>query len=278
MISAIIPVGNFNRDCENLERIVSMSSGHPIQIIIVNDSTDFTRDIKTKILSKSNTNLLIVKSKARNPGGARNLGLQYASGETIIFWDSDDQPNVHKVISMNNLLLTNHSDFIIGGYTKINNKISYKYFSPQIKSSKLITNPGLWRILFKMNFIKDLKFANCNVGEDQIFLANIFDLNPKTSILNESVYNYIQDSRGLTSSPTIIKNYEITLRTLDQKDHSKLGYQKIVYFNLLLSYLKRTNLISPIKTVRALKNAVNKYGFFSFYEIMKILNTKISSK
>jgi hypothetical protein len=116
------------------------------------------------------------------------------------------------------------------------------------------------------------------VGEDQIFLASIFDLNPNTTIFNESVYNYCQDARGITSSPTIIKNYEIALRTFDQKDNPKLGYQKIVYFNLLLSYLKRTNLISPVKSVRALKNAVNKYGFFSFYEIIKIISIKVSSK
>lgn len=278
MISAIIPVGNFNRDCENLEYIVNLASGHPIQIIVVNDSNDFTEDIKARILSKGNSNLLIVESNARNPGGARNIGFQYASCETIIFWDSDDQPNVHKVFLMNKLLVNSQSDFIIGGYTRKNNKIPDKYFPPQNKSSRLITNPGLWRIMFKKSFIKDLRFVNCKVGEDQIFLASAFGLNPNTSIFNESVYNYSQDVSGITSSPTIIKNYEIALRNLEQNELPKLNYKKTVYFNLLLSYLKRTNLISPIKSISAFKNAINKYGFISFYDIIKTLIIKFLNK
>jgi glycosyltransferase involved in cell wall biosynthesis len=278
VISAIIPVGNFNRDCENVEYIVNLANGHPIQIIIVNDSIDFTEDIKARILSKGNSNLLIVESKARNPGGARNIGFQYATCETIIFWDSDDQPNVHEVISMNKLLVTSQSDFIIGGYTRKNNKIPDKYFPPQNKSLRLITNPGLWRIMFKKSFIKDLKLANCKIGEDQIFLASVFGLNPNISIFNESVYNYSQSASGITSSPTIIKNYEIALSNLEQNGPPKMGYKKAVYFNLLLSYLKRTNLINPIKSISALKSVINKYGFISFYDIIKTLIIKVFNK
>lgn len=278
MISAIIPVGNFGRDFNNLEQIVTTSIGYPIQLIIVNDSSDLTAEINRKISSWRHKDLVLLESKAKNPGGARNIGLNFAVGETIAFWDSDDLPDFPNIVLMNNLLIASEFDLLIGGYSKKNDNGSYCYFPPRTNSSKTLINPGLWRIIFKRELIKNLKFVNCKIGEDQIFLADVFNSSPKINTFNKSVYNYHKNVIGLTSSKTISNNYETTLKILSKKTNITSNNQKLVYFNLLASYIKRTSLANFIPLINILKNSKNIFGISLIGWLLKVLIIKAGKK
>jgi glycosyltransferase involved in cell wall biosynthesis len=93
-ISIIIPcynVENYLEEC--LDSVVGQSIGlEHLQIILVDDcSSDGTVEILRKYEKNYSENvMLILCEKNGRQGAARNIGLQYATGEYILFVDSDD--------------------------------------------------------------------------------------------------------------------------------------------------------------------------------------------
>ena len=278
MITAIVSVGNFNRDFKNLQNVVNSCMGHNIQLIIVDDSDNLSIENKTELLNSAHKSLLIVESTKRSPGGARNTGFEHATGETIIFWDSDDQPDIHNIISMNCELLVSKNDIMIGGFNYIQEDVYQKYVSPTTNTFRLIKNPGIWRVLFKKELINNIKFVECRIGEDQIYLANVLDMKPNIGIYNKNVYNYNQAKNGITSGPLVKNDFQKTLFTLGEITLKKSINFRTAYFNILLSFLFRTNFRSLNKSMQALNNSRKLFGVRTFYEVIKMLFIKILYK
>lgn len=278
MISAIIPVGDFNRDHQNLVNTIESCRQSNIEILIVNDSSNLSNLMEKTLLKLGNEKLYIVNSLARNPGGARNIGLKYATGDNVIFWDSDDQPEIDKLFMMDNILRSTKCDFVVGGYTQIEENLNRKYHEPQIHSLKMLTNPGIWRVLFKRNSIKKLKFINSKIGEDQIFMGDVLDLELTGVEFNEKVYTYRKNFKSLTSSANLISNFEITFDEIEIKIRQGSKTQELIFFNLLLSYIKRTNIRYMKKSVKALKLALQNFKPNSFFRIFMILFLKMTYK
>lgn len=89
-ISVIIPVYNVEKYLEEcLESIVHQSLKE-IEIICVDDgSTDGSVDI-LKRYACEDKRFILRRQKNQGGGAARNLGLACASGEYVVFLDSDD--------------------------------------------------------------------------------------------------------------------------------------------------------------------------------------------
>jgi glycosyltransferase involved in cell wall biosynthesis len=278
MITAIVSVGNFNRDFKNLQNVINSCMGHTIQLIIVDDSDNLSMENKTELLNSAHKNILIVKSTKRSPGGARNTGFEHATGETIIFWDSDDQPDIDNIISMNCKLLESNYDIIIGGFNYIKENVYQKYVSPTTNAYRLIKNPGIWRVLLKKELINNIKFVECRIGEDQIYLANVLDVKPNIGIYNKSVYNYNQAKNGITSGPLVKSDFQKTLIALGENPQIKSINFRTAYFNILLSFLFRTNFRSLNKSMQALNNSRRLFGARAYFEAIKMLFVKILYK
>ena len=249
-----------------------------IEIILVNDSEDLTKKMFAEFLSIKNDNLKLIDSLERNPGGARNVGLKYVSGNQVIFWDSDDQPNAHNVIQMSQSLTLSGYDLIIGAYNEKNNKVAVKTKAPSLNASQMLMNPGIWRVMFSTSFIRQTKFVNCRIAEDQIYFANILSLKPKIGLFHKTTYTYNRQKKGITQSDSIHRDYEATINLFLTGNIEKSYFYDIVFFNVLISYLYRTNLKSLNKSIWALRKAKDRYGFSAFLGITKALFLKVLYK
>ena len=99
-ISIIIPAYNCEKTLVQCLSNVVNQTLQDIEVIIVNDaSTDRTWDIIMECESQFPHLIMAINSDVnRGAGGARNVGLMYASGEYIGFVDSDDivSPNMYE--------------------------------------------------------------------------------------------------------------------------------------------------------------------------------------
>ena len=83
-LSTIIPV--YNR-VHLIDRTLASIINQDIEIIVVNDgSTDGTAEC----LAKYGDRIIVLHQKNKGPGAARNLGIAQATGDYILFLDSDD--------------------------------------------------------------------------------------------------------------------------------------------------------------------------------------------
>lgn len=87
-VSVIIPAYNMEQYISSTIWSVLSSSRYSLEIIVVNDgSTDATL---LQLAQYDNPQIKIVTTKNQGVSSARNVGLEYASGEYVFFLDGDD--------------------------------------------------------------------------------------------------------------------------------------------------------------------------------------------
>ncbi|MEG1999265.1 MAG: glycosyltransferase family 2 protein, partial [Bacteroidales bacterium] len=115
-ISIIIPTFNAEPYIERcLNSIIkSGADKNMYEIIAVDDSsTDKTLD-SLKEIAKSTPQMKVYFRHKSGPGGARNLGMNYAKGRYIMFVDIDDHINSGNFAHLVNTLLQLYEQDIIG--------------------------------------------------------------------------------------------------------------------------------------------------------------------
>lgn len=203
-ISVIIPIYNsekYLREC--LDSIINQTL-KDIEIICVNDGST---DLSIKILEeykKNNSLIKIIDKKNEGVSIARNIGIQNAIGDYIMFIDSDDYIEKECLYNSYKKILEKESDILCFGVNEfINEKKIPRYDSKIIQENcnkenldiniKKFFMLNACGKLFKTKFIKDNKIlfpSQIKICEDGIF--NLFCLykNPKYSLLNQNLYNY----------------------------------------------------------------------------------------
>ena len=173
LLSIIIPIYNLEDYIETcLESIVSQVKDD-IEILLIDDgSTDSSKQI-CELFLKKYSYIKYFYQKNSGVSVARNVGLDKASGEYIMFVDGDDWflPNtISKIVAK---IKDKSFDMIIGGYVESCKNVStYKNYSDElinyIEKEKYPNNaikifsdnvyiPALWGNIFRKSILKDNK-------------------------------------------------------------------------------------------------------------------------
>ena len=110
LISIVIPVYN---EEENIRRSLESINNDSVEIVIVNDgSTDNTLEVCREYEAK-NTNIKVFTQENQGQNAARYKAISEASGEYIMFLDSDDSYNPNTVSRViETIEKYNHPDII----------------------------------------------------------------------------------------------------------------------------------------------------------------------
>ena len=93
-LSVIVPMYNSEKYIERCINSIINQEMKDIEIILINDgSVDKTKNIVGKYVNKHKNIKLINKEKNEGLSAARNTGIKNATGEYIVFIDSDDEIN-----------------------------------------------------------------------------------------------------------------------------------------------------------------------------------------
>jgi glycosyltransferase involved in cell wall biosynthesis len=212
-LSVVIPVGNFATDHKNIYKILTTNNINLFQLIIVMDNQSETQinGLNAFIHSNNIINTIVTKGNWSNPGAARNHGLKLCTENWVMFWDSDDQPHSSAIRTAVEQLNRGSFDCGFGIFemeingTNFPENILKNSRSGVSFSDRLISNPGLWRFIFNLNFIRGINFPELASSEDQVFLQRFLGLNPNILILQEKIYTYVMGgSNQLTKSDNFV--------------------------------------------------------------------------
>jgi hypothetical protein len=219
-ITAIVPAA-FDLNVARFESIVKASTKLGIKILLVHDIHD--GQISTQIAELSplqkTCNFTILEGQFDSPGLARNAGLNFVDCEWITFWDADDYPNLNNLISLLEHTIESNSNFGIGNFEVAKNfntdeKSNVITISHGMNIKNVALNPGIWRMVIRFSRIKDLRFTNLLIGEDQIFFCQLKILNSEIYLSEISVYQY---RTGAPQQLTSSKNAFLNLSTARNK-------------------------------------------------------------
>jgi glycosyltransferase involved in cell wall biosynthesis len=234
---------------------------------VIDSAQDRTRDETQQIAQKIGalTRVQVLVSESRNPGGSRNIGLEAASGDWIVFWDCDDVPNPSQFFEMISHAIEMNAQVAVGEFA-IQSGLQRldKTFDNHSKDNvleKIALNPGLWRFAFKSDLAKRSKFPDLMMAEDQIYLANIFESKPNLYIFNEHVYTYWRYQRNqLTVSISALNQLISALDVFINKYKTRQCTPILmVIIRLTISAVKNAGVLVKIQAVSKIIYVVVRY-------------------
>lgn len=121
--SIIIPMKNAESYIFHALNSISTQNYADIEVLIIDDNSDSQDQSKSIVQSWQQQNpqiptkLFEILDKSKGAGGARNIGLDYATGKYILFLDSDDQLNPDALFNIKNAIVQNpNTDIFVLGY------------------------------------------------------------------------------------------------------------------------------------------------------------------
>ena len=215
-LSFIMPVYNAENFLRaTVEKILAIKiPGLKIELIAVDDcSTDSSRSILREYP------LVLVAAKTnRGISHARNLGLKRATGDYIMYIDSDDDFEPKYLLRAFKKLEETDSDFCVLGEDIIDEKTGVRTGSRYHYPWKTLEQPNLTKVyledkidpaaynkLFRASFAKNFLFNDkLKVGEDIFFCLEIFTAAHRVCFSNAIYYHYIQHDSSIMH--TVNKN------------------------------------------------------------------------
>ncbi len=270
-VSVIIPVYNVEKYLRQaLDSVVNQTLSD-IEIICVDDcSTDNSLQILKEYAHKDNRIKIIEQKENQGPGVARDIALDIAIGEYIMFLDPDDWYELNACELSYNQILKNKNDMVLffylrtndqtGSITKSNREKLYtKFLSVQnldINNVEKfeINDFSAWGQVYKKEFLNkyEIRFGQCRNFEDQLFMGKAYIYSNNISILNAYLYNYRVRDNSLTFAMP--------------KGYKDLFIVSFNLFDILININYSKNLMGNIMTHR-LKSIFYWQNFYSNFGI-----------
>jgi glycosyltransferase involved in cell wall biosynthesis len=119
---------------------------------------------------------MYVNGNFGNAGSARNRGLENATGEWVVFWDSDDKAFPEATLEI--IKSFNNHKIKVTSFAVRKSLESQQTLTSNVSLRTVVANPGIWRFIFPTKSIKSIKFPSITIGEDLSFIiaSQVFDL------------------------------------------------------------------------------------------------------
>ncbi|MBR6690047.1 MAG: glycosyltransferase family 2 protein [Bacilli bacterium] len=211
--SIIIPIYNAEKYIEKCLNSVFNQTYNNYELILINDgSKDNSESIIKKIIKK-NKNILFFSQENKGQSVARNVGLEHATGDYIIFLDSDDYLDLNLLEVLNEHLKNNSNidvlrfqSNIVDENGNIINKIKFHEFDNvsgeesfnYFVEEDMFDTPCFYT--YKRSFWKEnkFKFSEGKVHEDFGLIPRVILLSNKVSSVSFFGYNYVQNPNSTT--------------------------------------------------------------------------------
>lgn len=251
-VSIIVPVYNAELYLKTCIDSILNQTYQNIELILVDDgSSDNSSTIYNEYLGDPRVN--IIKKENGGVSSARNSGIKEATGDYIMFVDSDDYIELTMIEEYVKYMTSNQ--MIIGGFNEIYvNKIfrhnPYKQkITEQLEIINLIFHGVeiggfLFNKIYDSNIIKKHNLylnEEIHMCEDLLFNINYLFYIEKVTVMPDSLYNYRMRRSSATWSfdENLYNDLKLCLKTIEQllESNDLLDVQFLYYkLNLLYKY------------------------------------------
>ena len=206
MISIIVPIYNAEKSIKKCLESILNQTKKELEIILINDgSTDNTEEV---IKSFKDKRIKYFKNKNQGIGKTRNFGIEKATGDYIMFLDSDDYMSIEECELLYKKCKEENLDICICDFYRVFDDKNEEVKLPDFKSSSLKENPDIitenlnpWGKIYnrkiivdnKIKFVEDLKY------EDAPFVIESLCSAKKIGKVNKPLHYYVIHNNSETT-------------------------------------------------------------------------------
>lgn len=237
LISVIIPVYNVEKYINECLQSLEQQNDCNFEVIAINDGSTDRSIMLAERFKERIKNFKIIHQKNKGLGGARNTGIDHASGEFIVFVDSDDivTPDFLKVLR--NEQISGNFDIVSGKFHKVteNGKsiddIRNTELADDVELLYYQKILGLYessiacaRLIRKEVLLKhNIRFLKKTPHEDWFFTYKLFLLCPSFSNIDDTIYYWRQREGSLGKSISTEHIHVIPLLRADTGSFLKIN-------------------------------------------------------
>jgi len=193
--SVIVPIYNAAPYLAQCLSSLRMQTYSDLQIILINDgSTDASATIAQSFV-EADPRFVLIEQSNKGQGTARNVGMQQAKGEYIVFVDADDYLDSDWV--ERHITALGDANYVKSGYRRVQDGAVLESKKPRHRYQ--FTSPCMR--LYRACFMQDLFFPEHMIYEDVIFSLLIWAKHPEVIMLPYEGYNYTYNPASTTTTP-----------------------------------------------------------------------------
>lgn len=274
--SVVVPIYNVEQYLEQcLESLLAQSYGD-YEVICVNDgSTDGSREILTAWESRM-PQMRVIDRENGGLSAARNTGLQAATGDYVLFVDSDDWLETSALEILNKALPTTNYplptiDILSFACQRTDNEATdtlteetatgWEYYNRHALEARVVPFVCVWQRCYRRQFLEDnkLRFLEGILHEDNEFTPRACLKANKVKVIPDVLYHYrvrpnsIMTRRGLRNKKDLIS----IANSLSDLFGKEAGIEKTTVYRALTQYYQMAFLDNTDEEKRQLRQLVD---------------------
>lgn len=195
-ISVIVPVYNSRKYLAECVNSILTQTYTNIEVLLINDGSTDGSDLICDQLGESYENVKILHKANGGASSARNKGLDIATGEYIMFVDSDDTINENMLMDLYSAFGEKECD-IVASLLRPNKESVDKPEIVEYDSSEVLEALFTRRIdcsqctkLYKTELLKSVRFPEGVANEDVVFLSEVYSKIKQLIYVKKNYYYY----------------------------------------------------------------------------------------
>ena len=222
LVSVIIPVYNVEQYLDVCVKSVIQQTYKNLEIILIDDGSEDCSGQICDLWKKKDDRIEVIHKKNGGLSDARNVGLNRASGEWIIFVDSDDFINKNLVQIVLEYAKNNHSDLVTFEYLEISEQCNENpeyvgkieqeiYTGSQLLRAFIQTEKGsmvAWNKLYRKEIWKQIRYPVGKIHEDEFVIVDILQNIECATVIDAKLYYYRQRKGSIIDNKNKKADYD----------------------------------------------------------------------
>lgn len=248
-VSIIVPVYNVEKYLNACVESIVKQTYADLEIILVDDgSTDNSGRLCDQWMEEDDR-IVVIHKKNGGLSDARNVGLDSAAGDWIMFVDSDDFVHQDMVKISLEIAEKNNSDLVAFDCLKVNDECDSVQADIYELGEENYTGKGLlrefvinekgsmvaWNKLYRKELWETLRYPVGKIHEDEFVITDILEAVKRATVINEKLYYYRQREGSIIDTKNRKAEYD-ALEAFDLRCR-KLHGNKELYQLTLNRYL-----------------------------------------
>ena len=263
LISVIVPVYNVENYLNKCVESIVTQTYKELEIILINDGSSDKSGIVCDGWALKDNRIRVIHKSNGGLSDARNTGLDIATGEYIVFVDSDDYIDSEMYEKLWTVLKKNGADLAICGFNQVTDKgdpleICGLELKDGIIDKKEVlkgiihsgSNCVAWNKMYHSRLFDCIRFPLGKYYEDRMVMPLIIERSNRIVATSETLYNYRLSSNSITrSNPNIkwfddVEGFYCNLKFFESRNYQELACETAV--KLIDKYLIVRNKVGII--------------------------------